>query len=440
MVLYCSLLLLFCSRSIILSLATDNSLNVSQTQLISDPGFIESNRSVFRLGFFSPNGSTDRYVGIWYNKDQIPKVLWVANRQNPLKNSSGVFRISEQGNLVVLNVENEVLWSTNVSSSIASNSTSFQLMDSGNLVLQGINGDVLWQSIDFPGDALWPPIKLSSNLRTGENKSITSWMSTSNPSYGNFTVGIVPLNVPEVYIWNSNGAPHWRSGPWNGQVFIGVPGMNSVYLDGFSVASEADGTTYLSVTFVDETFFTVFQITADGVLVQSSLENGNWGTSWTTKQSICDDYATCGAFGICRATDASVCSCMRGFKPKKPDEWKLGDWSGGCVRTSEVSCNSTRNETEQVSYEEDGFWKLRNVKVPDHTEWWPYLEEKCSTECLKNCSCVAYAYDRGIGCMTWSGGGGLIDVQEFVEGAGGTDLYLRVPRSELGNLLALIRC
>ncbi|KAL9686966.1 hypothetical protein QQ045_031362 [Rhodiola kirilowii] len=149
--LYCSLLLLCCFGFglIIFCSATDI---ITKTQVISDPGFIESNGSVFRLGFFSPNGSTNRYVGIWYNT-AVPKVLWVANTENPLTNSSGVFKVSEQGNLVVSYGENEVLWSTNVSNSGA-NSTSAQLLDSGNLVLQEVNGYVLWQSFDHPGDVL----------------------------------------------------------------------------------------------------------------------------------------------------------------------------------------------------------------------------------------------------------------------------------------------
>lgn len=413
------LLLLCCFGSIILC--------VAKTQIIADPGFIESNGSLFRLGFFSPNGSTDRYVGIWYSK-AVLKVLWIANREKPLTNSFGVLGVSDQGNLEVLSGENEVLWSTNVSISGA-NSTSLQLLNTGNLVLRKTNGDIFWQSFDYPADVLLPPMKLSSNSQTGENKSISSWLGVSNPSKGNFTVGIVASNIPEVYIWN-NGEPYWRTGPWNGQVFIGVPAMNSVYLDGFSVASEADGSTYMSVNFVDETFFSVFQITYAGVLEQWSWEDATWGTSWTSRVSECDDYAKCGTFGICSATDTPVCSCMQGFTPVNAEEWKVGNWSSGCMRKKQLMCDRIDNGTSQVSGKDDGYFRLRNVKVPDRTEWWPYLEEKCNSECLKNCSCIAYAYDRGIGCMTWSGG--LIDVQVFAEGADSIDLYLRLEHSELG--------
>ncbi|KAK9942367.1 hypothetical protein M0R45_008036 [Rubus argutus] len=39
---------------------------------------------IFELGFFSPNNSADKYVGIWHKNISPRKVLWVANREKPL--------------------------------------------------------------------------------------------------------------------------------------------------------------------------------------------------------------------------------------------------------------------------------------------------------------------------------------------------------------------
>jgi hypothetical protein len=47
-----------------------------------------------------------------------------------------------------------------------------------------------------------------------------------------------------------------------------------------------------------------------------------------------------------------------------------------------------------------------------------------------NCSCLAYAYETGIGCMSWARN--LIDTQKFSRA--GVDLYVRVASSELGEL------
>ncbi|KAL9687827.1 hypothetical protein QQ045_032234 [Rhodiola kirilowii] len=203
--------------------------------------------------------------------------------------------------------------------------------------------------------------------------------------------------------------------------------MNSVYLDGFSVGIEADGSTYVALNYADESYLAAFQITSTGLLVQWTWEEAAWDISWTSRESECDVYAKCGVFGICDANKTPFCSCMRGFTPENAGEWNAGNWTSGCRRARQLKCDRISNGTGQASDEDDGFLKLQTVKVPDHTEWWPYLEEKCRSNCLKNCSCIAYSFDSGIGCMTWSGG--LADVQEFA--AGGTDLYLRVAHTEL---------
>lgn len=53
---------------------------------------------------------------------------------------------------------------------------------------------------------------------------------------------------------------------------------------------------------------------------------------------------------------------------------------------------------------------------------------------MDNCSCIAYAYVNGIGCLVWSKG--LVDIREF--SSGGEDLFLRLAHAELGvNNLSL---
>ncbi|XP_040942694.1 G-type lectin S-receptor-like serine/threonine-protein kinase At1g11330 [Gossypium hirsutum] len=67
------------------------------------------------------------------------------------------------------------------------------------------------------------------------------------------------------------------------------------------------------------------------------------------------------------------------------------------------------------------------MKVPAFPDWSSGIYSECKDQCLKNCSCVAYAHDDGIGCMFW--GRDLIDVQKF--STSGVDLYIRLPSSEL---------
>lgn len=74
--------------------------------------------------------------------------------------------------------------------------------------------------------------------------------------------------------------------------------------------------------------------------------------------------------------------------------------------------------------------RLKKMKVPAQTEWSAGLDEDgCRSHCLGNCSCLAYAYDIGVGCMSWTTN--LIDTVEF--STSGVDLNLRLAHSELSK-------
>ncbi|CBI38487.3 unnamed protein product, partial [Vitis vinifera] len=118
-------------------------------------------------------------------------------------------------------------------------------------------------------------------------------------------------------------------------------------------------------------------------------------------------------------------NCLRGYEPKYIEEWSRGNWTSGCVRKTPLQCERTNSSGQQGKL--DGFFRLTTVKVPDFADWSLALEDECREQCLKNCSCMAYSYYSGIGCMSWSGN--LIDLQKFTQG--GADLYIRLANSEL---------
>lgn len=291
---------------------------ISSSQFIRDPETIVSAGKKFELGFFSPVNSTNRYVAIWYSNISITTPVWVANRKKPLNDSSGIMTISEDGNLVVLNGQQDILWSSNVSTGM--NDSRAQLMDDGNLVLGGSeNGNSLWQSFQEPSDTYMPKMRLAANSRTGKKTLLTSWKSPSDPSIGRFSLGIDPSSIPEIVVWNDS-RPIWRTGPWNGQVFIGVPEMNSVYLDGFNLADDGNGGFTLSVVFADESYITNFVLSSEGKFGQvywDDTNKGSWSYQWESVQDECDVYGKCGSFASCDAKNSPICSCLKGFEPKK---------------------------------------------------------------------------------------------------------------------------
>lgn len=64
-----------------------------------------------------------------------------------------------------------------------------QLLDSGNLVLKDQNNGTSresyqWQSFDHPSDTLLPGMKLGWDLKSGQERYLTSWRTTKDPSLG----------------------------------------------------------------------------------------------------------------------------------------------------------------------------------------------------------------------------------------------------------------
>ncbi|OMO76618.1 hypothetical protein CCACVL1_15527 [Corchorus capsularis] len=406
--------------------------SITSAKSINDSEAIISSGGVFKLGFFSLANSTNRYVGIWYNLIPIQTIIWVANKNNPLRDSSGILMISNDGNLVLLNGNKEIVWSTSNDTNPTSSNTSAQLLDSGNLVLlDNTTGTSIWESFEHPSNTFMPTLTVSTNIKTGKKIQLRSWKSSSDPSDGNFSVGLDPLNIPEVFIWN-NDLPYWRSGPWNGRVLIGVAIMYSVYLDGLTLIDDKEGTTYITFAFANQSIVAYAVLESQGKLTQRNWDSnkGEWRTVWSLPETECDIYGQCGAFGSCDySLRPSICSCLRGFEPKNLEEWNKGNWSSGCVRSKPLQCERVSNNGSEVD-KADGFLKLGRMKVPDFAEWSAVLEENtCKDLCLSNCSCIAYAYDAGIGCMSWSGN--LIDIQKFSNG--GKDLYIRVAHSELAR-------
>ncbi|KAF6159041.1 hypothetical protein GIB67_032658 [Kingdonia uniflora] len=390
-------------------------------QIISDSETITSSGKSFKMGFFSPGNSSNRYVGIWYNKIPVDKIVWVANRENPVNDSSGVLMIGDDGNLAVVDGRNNVLWSTNVTD-IAYNTTA-KLLDSGNLVLQEMNSSVsvLWESFKYPSDTILPTMKGGLNRKTGEKQQLTAWKSKSDPSIGDFFSELEPVKIPQVIVWNGSKR-HWRSGPWNNQIFIGIPDMNSLYFDGFNIIRE-DGSVYLTLDYVNtSSTLKIFYLDSGGTNVGETWEaEKEWVKSWSAPRVLCDIYDTCGSFGICNISTSQICSCLKGFRPKFLKEWTAGNWSGGCVRRTQLQCE--RSDTNGKNGKKDVFLKLERVKVPDFANWVSAANlQDCKQDCLNNCSCVAHSYVTGIGCMLWDGD--LLDMQKF--DTAGVDLYIRV--------------
>ncbi|KAM0937048.1 putative protein kinase RLK-Pelle-DLSV family [Dioscorea sansibarensis] len=404
-------------------IAPSQSITVNQT--------LVSNGGVFELGFFSPsNSAIDHqplyYLGIWYHNLPLRTVVWVANRDKPLKDSRGKLTFIKDGNLAVVDGNSDVLWSSTVNPSSLSNEINAVLLDTGNFVLQQ-NSKYVWQSFDEPADTFLPNMLLRSNMKTGEAQRISSWMSFDNPAPGNFSFGIDPKNSLQIVIWQGSNTPHWRSHVWNGKSLSGTRETNATSQYVLKVAVDNN---VISIMFSPTQGIALarYVLEPTGTLKMMVWNEPvkNWTSVWSRPSKPCDSYDVCGPSGYCDSSVLSLlpqCKCFPGFKPRDEKEWKLGNYSQGCVRRVALSCDNG-----------DKFLKMERMKLPDRLA---LLSNKslmeCQAECLTSCTCTAYAYSAVTGggisqrCLVWVGE--LMDLEHISNG--GEDLNVRLVASEL---------
>ncbi|KAM5588480.1 hypothetical protein ABKV19_006763 [Rosa sericea] len=382
---------------------------LAEGQTLVSPGLI------FELGFFSPNSSANNY-----------------------KHTFVSLRIGSSGSLELVDGKQISVWSTNIS-----NCSSAVLLDNGNFVVKDVMGAVMWESFDNPSDTLLPSMLMGYDSGSGKQNVLTSWKSENDPSPGIFLAGLSTELAAQMFVWINGSTPHWRSGPWDKSKFISVPIMESQYVNPFTLVENlTQGTRYYSFSFgkiPGDKILSYGDLSSKGVLRYMFSESGqNWYLNWASSNP-CDNYGTCGPFGVCKASESPICKCLKGFIPKSNEEWSKRNWTGGCVRRTNLSCETHRNESVS-SKGKDGFLKLERLKVPNFHEYLtsvaPDKFEDCKIKCLNNCSCLAYAYVADIGCLVWSKY--LIDMQLFP--SFGEDLYVRLAQSELdeGKAIKLI--
>ncbi|GMN19262.1 hypothetical protein TIFTF001_046929 [Ficus carica] len=304
----------------------------------------------------------------------------------------------------------------------------------GNFVLKdGMSGESLWQSFHHPGNTFLPSSVLGYDAKKGQNYALTSWKSDSDPSVGNFTLGISPKFKPaQGFIWRNGSTPHWRSGPWAGSKFIGLPDMDASYQSPFDLQEDAEqGTTYFTFKTINSSVLSRMFLSSEGVysLMYKDVIGGDWYAVWMSPKNPCDLYGVCGPSGLCKYSEYPICRCLKGFVPKSNQEWSKGNWTQGCVRRTELLCEKNTSGLASQGGKKDGFHKFGNIKLPDFYEYVypPNDIDTCQTWCLDNCSCSACAYVNGIGCLIWSEG--FFDIQEFA--VGGEDFFLRLAPEEL---------
>ncbi|TKY49023.1 G-type lectin S-receptor serine/threonine-protein kinase [Spatholobus suberectus] len=354
---------------------------INTAQSINDGQIIVSAGEIFALGFFSPGNSKNRYVGIWFYKIPMKTVVWVANRDSPLIDSSGVLKLNETGVLVLLNHNKSVIWSSN--SSRSAQYPVAKLMDSGNFIVQDGNNsndpkDLLWQSFDYPVDTILSGQKLGRNLIRGLNRYLSSWNSSDDPSQGKYSYQIDTGGYPQ-FVMREGPVKIFRFGSsWNGFQFGGAPQETRNNAMGVSNFVSNEEEIYWTFNVFNKSSPFRLVLATDGYVKAkywSNEENG-WREFTRIPLDDCDYYEKCGAYASCNINNFPPCNCLDGFVHK------TADIHSGCVRRTSLSCHG------------DEFLKFSGLKLPDtERSWWDrnISLEDCRILCMKNCSCTAYA-------------------------------------------------
>ncbi|KAM6553649.1 hypothetical protein CsatB_014411 [Cannabis sativa] len=343
-------------------------LNVSQT--------IVSASGCFELGFFSPQNTSNLYVGIWLFKKRVfDYCVWIANRDYPLITSSAILTINHDGNIVIS--DGKVMYMvTNIS---RGQDTYAMLTDSGNLVLKESNSseddhNLVWQSFDSPTHSL-----LTGMTFMWDSSSLVSWKSEADPSPGNFSLILDSLKKQLVIKdRSSDGDSNENEGSMLGMI-LNKNFQRNLYL---GINPQDDSSGQISRLVLDESG----QLKLQSCSPETKLCIWIWSRCW---------YSSCGAYSLCNES-AESCSCLPGFK--RVDNFTLGDNPISCKRKIELKCSN-------LNLAADNFFPISTTEFPTGAlkiDVGNY--SSCQSACLKNCSLIGYAYDEENGCLLWNSG------------------------------------
>ncbi|GLJ16583.1 hypothetical protein SUGI_0283970 [Cryptomeria japonica] len=364
---------------------------------------IISNNGTFELGFFSPNGTSKWYVGIWYAQISVKTIVWVANRETPIKHMPGVLTLSTFGYLIISDLQGKAVWSSNSTQQAKASRAS--ILDTGNFVLLGSKNtsEIVWESFANPTDHLLPTMKFWKGLK------LISWKSSVDPAPGPFIHQMDPSPGKNSFLLQyKNGVSYYSTGEWNGKYYATIaPGLSSTLYQQelvvfsptrmyymYSYTPNADSTVVMKEIFHE-----------NGELSRYSWANNNWNLIDSAPKSSCGVYGVCGAYGVCFTQEnIQLCECVQGFQPRDSNSWRSQEWwLTGCVRRTPLNCSAINGSR---SDDTDGFLQISNITLSDE-EGDQYGQDssllECKTACLNNCSCTAFAFTNSIPgvCKLW---------------------------------------
>ncbi|GKV11387.1 hypothetical protein SLEP1_g22650 [Rubroshorea leprosula] len=172
---------------------------------------------------------------------------------------------------------------------------------------------------------------------------MASWYEDQDPTPGLFYIQLDPEGSNSYIIRWNRSERYWTSGSWDWErkIFNLVPEMILKYIYDFSYIDNENGS-YFTYSIEDSSIVSRFVMDISGQVKQLSWlkSTQKWNLFWSQPRQQCEVYTFCGAFGSCHENALPFCNCMQGFEPKSDHDWDLKDYSGGCVRKTQLLCQN----------------------------------------------------------------------------------------------------
>ncbi|XP_078149926.1 putative receptor protein kinase ZmPK1 [Carex rostrata] len=356
----------------------------------------------FSCGFHQV-GINSFTFSIWFSKSYNKTIAWSANRNSPVNGKGSLVVFRKDGNMVLMDYDEEVVWSTGTNGIGANHA---KLLESGNLVIMNNSGTYLWQSFDNPTDTLLPgqPITLNTKLISA-NISLIS-LSHYVCRYSDddmLSLFYEDAQLSAIY-WPIPGTSPWDNNRWltSNSTRYGV-------LDDHGYFKSSDNLTIYASDFDVEGIKRRLTLDYDGNLRLYSLDerSRSWYVSWQAFSRMCLVHGLCGKGGICVYSPKPSCSCPPGYEMRD-----LSDWSKGCKPTFSFSCAGMKLVMlPQTDFWGSDYYFAKDISVDD-----------CRMKCIRDCSCVGLQYMKPQTCILKSS----LNNGNTYPGHWGT-IYLKVP-------------
>ncbi|KAK3407116.1 hypothetical protein EUGRSUZ_K03222 [Eucalyptus grandis] len=304
-----------------------------------------------------------------YNRglDESPRVVWSANRNNPIK-IGATLELTPEGDLVLKDANGTVAWSTNTS---AKSVVGLDLTDLGNLVLFDKDNATVWQSFDHPTDSLVLGQKLRHGQRLTQSISETNWTVDDMITFsvnGDGLSAQVETNPPQIYF-------NCKAYTWDTSIKISYVELENGSLSWFS-----NSTSYGTLFSIPSASSTQHMtLGSDGHLRVYDSEGVEVGDLFKGYVDDCAYPTVCGQYGICSNGQCSCPASSGGtsyFQPVDARQPQLG-----CFENGPLSCGASQQqsllEQENIAY----FSLTPNLEHIDASS--------CKEACARNCSCKA---------------------------------------------------